>query len=195
MDINETVNETGITDESGDTGADGNENAKKYTENEIAKLVQSETDRRLSQAQPNIYAKAKADLEQELQAVKLQNEKDNLISQHKYKEHNNILQAELDAIKAEKAQSEKITTLSKVLAEKGLGEYLDIFSNDASPVEDIIAKIEKFEALNKSKVTDQVMTKLDNPPPKSNGGNNDVQNWWDLPLEQYEAAKKVKGIY
>lgn len=145
---------------------------KTYTAEEVAKLVQAETDRRINQAlktQQKKYEKqlslAKLDDEERAKA-----EKDNRIAE---------LEQQLAAFQVEKNRSE----LKSVLSSRGLSaEFADIIAID-DDIEASQANIDKLDKLFKAAVKAEVEKRLAGNAPKGNGG---------APVEiTKEAAKKM----
>lgn len=145
---------------------------KTYTAEEVAKLVQAETDRRINQAlktQQKKYEKqlslAKLDDEERAKA-----EKDNRIAE---------LEQQLAAFQVEKNRSE----LKSVLSSRGLSaEFADIIAID-DDIETSQANIDKLDRLFKAAVKAEVEKRLAGNAPKGNGS---------APVEiTKEAAKKM----
>jgi len=199
LDEDKTVNETSVDTGNIKEGSNGVEEPKAFSKEELEKLIQSETDRRISQARDTIYSKAKSDLEKEYMAKQKEIEKQSFIEQHKYKELSELRQSELDSLRAEVAHKEKIAIVTQKLSEKNMGEYAKFFIADSSPLEQVLERIEEFERINSSKiqnkVQDTVKEKLTSSPPNQQKENNSSLNWWELPKEQYDAYKKAHGIY
>ena len=158
---NINVNENGANGANGADGVNGAEGAetKTYTQEEVLKLLQSETDKRVSQAlktQQKKYEKqlslSKLDGEERAKA-----EKDNEIAELKEK----LAQYEI-----EKNRSE----LKSVLSSRGLSaEFADIIAiND--DIEASQANIDKLDKLFKAAVKAEVEKRLAGNTPKGNGG-------------------------
>lgn len=156
--INVNENENGANGAEGVNGAEGAE-TKTYTQEEVLKLLQSETDKRVSQAlktQQKKYEKqlslSKLDGEERAKA-----EKDNEIAELKEK----LAQYEI-----EKNRSE----LKSVLSSRGLSaEFADIIAiND--DIEASQANIDKLDKLFKAAVKAEVEKRLAGNTPKGNGG-------------------------
>ena len=158
---NINVNENGANGANGVEGVNGAEGAetKTYTQEEVLKLLQSETDKRVSQAlktQQKKYEKqlslSKLDGEERAKA-----EKDNEIAELKEK----LAQYEI-----EKNRSE----LKSVLSSRGLSaEFADIIAiND--DIEASQANIDKLDKLFKAAVKAEVEKRLAGNTPKGNGG-------------------------
>lgn len=135
------------------------EEAKTYTQEEVLKLLQSETDKRVSQAlktQQKKYEKqlslSKLDGDERAKA-----EKDNRIAE---------LEEQLAAFQIEKNRSE----LKSVLASRGLSaEFADIIAiND--DIEQSQSNIDKLDKLFKAAVKTEVEKRLAGNAPKGNGG-------------------------
>ena len=158
---NINVNENGANGANGAEGVNGADGAetKTYTQEEVLKLLQSETDKRVSQAlktQQKKYEKqlslSKLDGEERAKA-----EKDNEIAELKEK----LAQYEI-----EKNRSE----LKSVLSSRGLSaEFADIIAiND--DIEASQANIDKLDKLFKAAVKAEVEKRLAGNTPKGNGG-------------------------
>ena len=158
---NNNANENGANGVNGADGVNGAESAetKTYTQEEVLKLLQSETDKRVSQAlktQQKKYEKqlslSKLDGEDRAKA-----EKDNEIAELKEK----LAQYEI-----EKNRSE----LKSVLSSRGLSaEFADIIAiND--DIEASQANIDKLDKLFKAAVKAEVEKRLAGNTPKGNGG-------------------------
>ena len=154
---------TGVeTTETVETGAE--EETKTYTQEEVLALIQSETDKRVSQAlktQQKKYEKqlslSKLDGDERAKA-----EKDNRIAE---------LEEQLAAFQIERNKSE----LKSVLASRGLSaEWGDviIITDD---VEANQANIEKLDRLFKAAVKAEVEKRLAGNAPKGNGTTNPAE--------------------
>lgn len=135
------------------------ESVKTYTEEEVLKLVQSESDKRVTEALKTLQKKH----DKEMSLSKLDGserekaEKDNRIAE---------LEEKLAAFEIEKNRSE----LKSVLASRGLSaEFADIIViND--DIEASQANIDKLDKLFKSAVTAEIEKRLAGNAPKGNGG-------------------------
>lgn len=147
---NINVNETQIEIQTDDV--------KTYTQEEVMQLLQSETDKRVSQAlktQQKKYEKqlslSKLDGDERAKA-----EKDNRIAE---------LEEQLAAFQIEKNRSE----LKSVLSARGLSaEFADIISI-TDDIETSQANIETLDKLFKAAVKAEVEKRLAGPAPKGNG--------------------------
>lgn len=153
--MDENLN-TSVNEETTDTAV---EEVKTYTQDEVLALLQSETDKRVSQAlktQQKKYEKqlslSKLDGDERAKA-----EKDNRIAE---------LEEQLAAFQIEKNRSE----LKSVLSSRGLSaEFADIIAiNDDIEVSQ--ANIEKLDKLFKAAVKTEVEKRLAGNAPKGNGG-------------------------
>lgn len=135
------------------------EEVKTYTQEEVMALLQSETDKRVSQA----LKTQKKKYEKELSLSKLDGserekaEKDNRIAE---------LEEQIAAFTIEKNRSE----LKSVLSTRGLSaEFADIITiND--DIEASQANIDKLDKLFKAAVKEEVEKRLAGKPPKGSGG-------------------------
>ena len=151
MDNNENIN---VNEEVVET----TEEAKTYTAEEVAKLIQAEADRRTNQA----LAKQQRKYEKELSLSKLDDdarakaEKDNRIAE---------LEEQLAQFNIERNKSE----LKSVLSSRGLSaEFADIILiND--DIEASQANIDKLDKLFKAAVKAEVEKRLAGNTPKGNG--------------------------
>ena len=161
-----TETNTGSTGSTGSTGANntGNqgqtqtEETKTYTQEEVLALLQSETDKRVSQAlktQQKKYEKqlslSKLDGDERAKA-----EKDNRIAE---------LEEQLKEFTIERNKSE----LKSVLSTRGLSaEFADIL-NISDDIEAAQANIDKLDKLFKAAVKAEVEKRLAGNAPKGNG--------------------------
>jgi hypothetical protein len=150
----ETEN-TGAAAENENTGAEG----KTYTHDEVIKLLQSEADRRVTEA----LRKQQKKHEKELTLSKLdgdareQAEKDSRIAE---------LEEQLAQFTIERNKSE----LKSVLSSRGLSaEFADIISI-TDDLETSQANIDKLDKLFKAAVKAEVEKRLAGNAPKGNGG-------------------------
>lgn len=143
----------------GPKGEPGEPGIKTYTQEEVLALLQSETDKRVSQAlktQQKKYEKqlslSKLDGDERAKA-----EKDNRIAE---------LEEQLAAFQIEKNRSE----LKSVLSSRGLSaEFADIIAiND--DIETSQSNIDKLDKLFKAAVKSEVEKRLAGNAPKGNGG-------------------------
>lgn len=153
------LNNNGVINEGGAEGA-AQEEVKTYTQEEVLALLQSETDKRVSQAlktQQKKYEKqlslSKLDGEERAKA-----EKDNRIAE---------LEEQLAQFQIERNKSE----LKTVLSTRGLSaEFADIIAiND--DIEASQANIDKLDKLFKAAVKAEVEKRLAGNAPKGNGAN------------------------
>ena len=153
----EIINGTGTE---GNEGGDGSQQeTKTYTAEEVAKLVQAESDRRTNQA----LAKQKKEYEKKLSLQSLdEQQRKEAESQMKIQE----LQEQLAQFQVEKNKSE----LKSVLSSRGLSaEFADII-NIGEDIEEAQAMIDKLDKLFKAAVKAEVEKRLANNSPKGNGG-------------------------
>lgn len=151
----ENIENTNVTE----NPADEQNEVKTYTQEEVLKLLQSETDKRVNQA----LATQKKKYEKQLSLSKLDGderakaEKDNRIAE---------LEEQLAAFQIEKNKSE----LKSVLSARGLSaEFADIVAiND--DIEASQANIDKLDKLFKAAVKAEVEKRLAGNAPKGNGG-------------------------
>lgn len=151
-----------------------NEETKTYTQEEVLKLIQSEADKRVSQA----LATQQKKYERQLSLSKLDDderakaEKDDRIAQ---------LEAQLAQYQTEKNKSE----LKTVLASRGLSaEFADII-NISDDIEASQSNIDKLDKLFKAAVRLEVEKRLAGNTPKGNGGS---------PAELTKEATKTMSV-
>lgn len=156
--MEENTNVNAITTEEG-TAAETVEESKTYTQEEVLKLLQSETDKRVSQAlktQQKKYEKqlslSRLDGEEREKA-----EKDNRIAE---------LEEQLAQYQIERNKSE----LKSVLGSRGLSaEFADIIAI-SDDIEASQANIDKLDKLFKAAVKAEVEKRLAGNAPKGNSG-------------------------
>ena len=155
---NTSVNTVNTEGNNAGTQNEGNE-PKTYTEEEVLKLLQSETDKRVSQALKTQQKK----YEKQLSLSKLDGaerekaEKDNRIAE---------LEEQLQLFQTERNKSE----LKSVLSTRGLSaEFADII-NISDDIETSQANIDKLDKLFKAAVKAEVEKRLAGNAPKGNGG-------------------------
>lgn len=153
----EDMNNNVVNDEV-DTTTNENEE-KTYTQEEVLKLLQSETDKRVSQALKTQQKK----FEKQMSLSKLDDderakaEKDNRIAE---------LEEQLAQFQIERNKSE----LKSVLSSRGLSaEFADII-NISDDIEASQANIDKLDRLFKTAVRAEVEKRLAGNAPKGNGG-------------------------
>ena len=141
-------------------GAQQQEEVKTYTQDEVLALIQSEADKRVSQALKTQQKK----YEKQLSLSKLDGderekaEKDNRIAE---------LEEQLAKFEIERNKSE----LKSVLASRGLSaEFADII-NITDDIETSQANIDKLDKLFKAAVKAEVERRLAGNAPKGNGAN------------------------
>lgn len=138
--------------------AETNEGTKTFTQEEVLKLLQSESDKRVSQA----LAKQKKQYEKQISLSKLDgDEREKAEKDAKIQE----LEEKLSAFEQEKNRSE----LKSVLASRGLSaEFADIvlITND---LQESQANIDKLDKLFKAAVKAEVEKRLAGNTPRGNG--------------------------
>ena len=157
--MNENLNNTSVENQVEETSTPGTEETKTYTQEEVLALLQSETDKRVSQAlktQQKKYEKqlslSKLDGDERAKA-----EKDNRIAE---------LEEQLAAFQIERNKSE----LKSVLSSRGLSaEFADIVAI-SDDIEASQANIDKLDRLFKAAVKAEVEKRLAGNAPKGNGG-------------------------
>ncbi len=148
-----------------DTATTGNEETKTYTQEEVLKLLQSETDKRVNQALAKQQKQHEKQLERQMSLSKLDDnerakaEKDDRIAE---------LERQLAEFNIERNRSE----LKSVLSSRGLSaEFADIITiND--DIEASQANIDKLDKLFKAAVRTEVEKRLAGNAPKGNGASN-----------------------
>lgn len=168
------------------TGTENQENenteVKTYTQEEVLALLQSETDKRVSQALKTQQKK----YEKQLSLSKLDGderekaEKDNRIAE---------LEEQLAKFQIEANKSE----LKSVLSSRGLSaEFADII-NISDDIEESQANIDKLDKLFKAAVKAEVEKRLANNSPRGNTGNNadlTKEQFKQMPLSEQSALYK-----
>lgn len=156
--MNENVSTSVTNEENPVAEVATEETAKTYSQEEVLALLQSEADKRVTQA----LAKQKKQYEKQLSLSKLDGnerekaEKDNRIAE---------LEEQLAQFQVEKNRSE----LKSVLASRGLSaEFADIISI-SDDIETSQANIDRLDKLFKSAVKAEVEKRLAGTAPKGNG--------------------------
>lgn len=160
----EELNNINVNEETAEETATNETEQKTYTQEDVLKLLQQETDRRVSQALKTQQKK----YEKQLSLSKLDGserekaEKDNRIAE---------LEEQLATFQIERNKSE----LKSVLATRGLSaEFADIIAiND--DIEASQANIERLDRLFKAAVKAEVEKRLAGNAPKGNGGGNTTE--------------------
>lgn len=139
--------------------AQGGEEAKTFTQDEVLKLLQSETDKRVTQA----LKKQQAKYEQKLSLSKLDGEE-------RLKAEKDQEIAELKERLAEMIIAQNKSDLKSVLSSRGLSaEFADILLI-TDDIESSQANIDKLDRLFKAAVKAEVEKRLAGNTPKGNGG-------------------------
>ena len=156
----EEINNNGTGTEGNEGGAGSQQETKTYTAEEVAKLVQAESDRRTNQA----LAKQKKEYEKKLSLSSLdEQQRKEAEAQMKIQE----LQEQLAQFQIEANKSE----LKSVLSSRGLSaEFADII-NIGEDIEQAQANIDALDKLFKAAVKAEVEKRLANNSPKGNSGN------------------------
>lgn len=156
--MNENLNTSVTNEENPVAEVATEETAKTYSQEEVLALLQSEADKRVTQA----LAKQKKQYEKQLSLSKLDGnerekaEKDNRIAE---------LEEQLAQFQVEKNRSE----LKSVLASRGLSaEFADIISI-SDDIETSQANIDRLDKLFKNAVKAEVEKRLAGTAPKGNG--------------------------
>ena len=187
-------------------GGDANTNAeqkpteqaeeKSYT----AKELEAAVDRRIQQAREKIYAKASEEarekLAQESEQRLQEADRQRLIESKNFEELSKKYQADIDALRAEQAAARKETAVTRLLSEKGLSEYADLFTSLSGSIEDVEKKIAAFVEIQDKAIGEKVKKQLNVAPPHKSqttptGGAPDPVS---MSQEQWEAYKRERGI-
>ena len=163
--MNENTNTNNVVNEAVETTTTAqNEEVKTYTQDEVLKLLQSETDKRVTQA----LATQQKKYEKQLSLSKLDGSE-----REKAEQANRIaeLEEQLAAFQIERNRSE----LKSVLSTRGLSaEFADIIAiND--DIEASQANIDRLDKLFKAAVKAEVEKRLAGNAPKGNGGGNPAE--------------------
>ena len=150
--------------ETGSAGENQEQETKTYTQEEVLKLLQSESDKRVNQA----LAKQKKEYEKKLSLSSLdEQQRKEAEAQMKIEE----LQAQLAQFQIEKNRSE----LKSVLSSRGLSaEFADII-NITDDIEASQSAIDKLDKLFKSAVKAEVEKRLAGNAPKGSGSGNPAE--------------------
>lgn len=150
--------ETQVENTENSTNAENQEGIKTYTAEEVAKLLQAETDKRVTQALKTQQKKH----EKELSLSKLDGEE-------RVKAEKDARIAELEEMLAQKTIAENKSELKSVLAARGLSaEFADIITV-TDDLETSQANIDKLDKLFKAAVKAEVEKRLAGNTPKGNG--------------------------
>lgn len=154
--------ETGVEQEV--TTTETNETAKTYTQEEVLALLQSETDKRVSQALKTQQKK----YEKQLSLSKLDGEE-----RVKAEQANRI--AELEEMVAQMNIANNKSELKSVLSSRGLSaEFADIITI-TDDIEQSQANIDALDKLFKAAVKAEVEKRLASNAPKGNNGNSSAE--------------------
>lgn len=143
-----------------ETGAENNENkeVKTYTQEEVDKLLQQETDRRVTSALKK--QQQKFDTER-AEAEKLRDMDEAQKKEYEFQKR----VAELEKKEKEFALAQNKLSASKVLADRGLPvQFVDYIV--AEEAETMMTNINEFEKAWKAAITDAVNARLSTTPPK-----------------------------
>ena len=133
-------------------GSPNEEEVKTYTEEEVLKLIQSESDKRVSQALKTQKEKFEKKISE---AEKLRNMDETQQTQYKLEQRIE----ELEELNRKYALAENKATLSKALAERNLPvQFVDYLVGDDA--EEMMQNLTDFEKVWKAAVTDAVSTQL-----------------------------------
>jgi hypothetical protein len=155
--MEENIN-TGV--ENQETEATGAEASKTYTQEEVLKLIQSETDKRVTQALKTQQKK----YEQQLSLSKLDGDE-------RAKAEKDAKIEELTALVAQMNTEKNKSELKSVLSTRGLSaEFADIIVI-GEDIEAAQANIDKLDKLFKAAVKAEVERRLAGNTPKGNGNN------------------------
>ena len=161
MDTNTNTNiDINEPNQGGDNNSNPNSNpdVKTYTQEEVAKLIQAEADRRTNQA----LAKQKKEYEKKLSLSSLdEQQRKEAEAQIKIEE----LQAQLAEFQVERNKSE----LKSVLSSRGLDVRFADIINISDDIEASQANIDKLDKLFKAAVKAEVEKRLAGNTPKGNG--------------------------
>ena len=139
--------------------------SKVYTQEEVTKLLQSETDKRVTSA----LQKVESRWEEKVNDLLSQKEQDiqnaKLAEEGKFKELFEQKQAELDSIKASADRDKVRAETNRILAEKNLGDLSFLFDGDTTTVEGRSKTIDMLNDKIEGLVSERVLDKLNNKAP------------------------------
>lgn len=157
---NSAVENTATENTVENTTVENQEGVKTYTQEEVLKLLQSESDKRVSEA----LATQKKKYEKQLSLSKLDGDE-----REKAEKDNRI--AELEEMLAQMNTEKNKSELKSVLASRGLSaEFADIIVISDN-LEQSQSNIDKLDKLFKAAVKAEVEKRLAGNAPKGNGGN------------------------
>jgi len=159
------------------------------TQELISKLVESETDKRITKAvqtnQTNLQKEYEAKLEVDRKALETQK----LQQDGQFKELSDQYKSELDALKAENAIKELNVQTATSLAEKELSDLIPVFGRDHSTLEARIETAESIAEIIRAKVEAEVSERLNTKSPNQSTKRQDSK----LSLPEQIAAAEAKG--
>lgn len=179
----EIINGTGTENNTNETGTETGAETKTYTQEEVLQLLQSETDKRVSQALKTQQKK----YEKQLSLSKLDG-----AEREKAEKDNRI--AELEEIVAQMNIQKNISEIKSVLGSRGLSaEFADLI-NITDDIEESQSKIDAFDKLFKAAVKAEVERRLgaSGGAPNTSSTSNEItkEQFRKMPLSQQAAIAR-----
>jgi hypothetical protein len=151
------------TESSTEASAQGDDQGKakstEATTNDTISISQSEIDKRIGNAVHKARETMEADYQSKLKAEQAELEKLRLIEEGKHKEHAALVQAELDALKADNERNAFLNESRKTLAENDLLAFEDVLLN--MPDTAIKERAESLKSLIDAGIAAGVAARLD----------------------------------
>lgn len=183
--MNEEINNNVATEEQ-------NEEQKTFTQDEVLKLIQSESDKRVSEALKTQQKKFEKELNKQKSLVGLDEQ-----SRLKAEQDQKIadLEEELNKYKLANTKAE----ISKVLNNRGLDANLVDFVVTSNDTDECLEKIETLDKIFKSMLKREIDNRLKSNSPKNSiglDGNITKEQFHNMSLkEQSDLAKNNRELY
>ena len=171
------------------------EEPKTLTQEEVAKLLQAEADRRVTTALQTQERRLRAELDSELSRRQEAIEDERLKEQGRYQELFERTQAELDGLKADVATKDFQNRATALLREKGVPEFTDILLGDRGTLDGIAQAADAVAELVEGRIAAAVAERLNTGTPVRGSKLASERPLAEMTSQEFEDWKRAHGIF
>jgi len=182
-------------DATAQNGHGGGSEPEVFSKEDVDRLVQSESDRRVTAALQTYEKRLRAELDAELERKNEEFESARLKEQGRYQELFERSQAELEGLKAEVAAKDFRNRATAALVERGVPELAEILLGDLASPEAVAQAGDALAGLIEGKVAAAVAERLQTGAPVQGGASVPAPRLADLNPAEFEEWKRAHGIF